>query len=241
MTIPALRSAAVMFAAFALSACSSDGAVVAQESQRIQEISVSFSDNRMLNIVFEYDESGRLLRSNESIDGVLSEISDYETQANGRIISRSDDSDADGTPEHIFNYEYEEGLGLVQINVFEIAGQQFIDAIRYTYENGLIASRDFFDIADVQDEASIDLNTATMTSSQAYTYEGTQLLTISFLDEEGTVRSVRDHAYNPDGTLATTTTTSVNGGTNNSSTNVYENGPCFSEGTISTNSYFCVR
>ncbi len=236
-----VRSTAVVFTALALGACGSDGAVVGQEPQRVQEIEALVGGDVTINVVFDYDSVGRLVRSTESRNGDISEISEYVTRSDGRILSRSEDRDVDGTSDIRFDYEYEDGIGLIQINVFDIAEEVFTNAIRYTYENNLIVTRDSFDISDVQEGALIDFTTADLLTIQTYEYDGVQLLNTNFLDGDGELRSVRSHAYNLDGTLATTTTTSINGGTNGSSFHVYENGPCFSQGTISTNSFNCVR
>jgi len=223
-----------------LSACSSSEDSNGAQTQRIVEITRSWSGGAIETINVEYSDSGNYLRDITRQNGEITFVRNFETTADGQFIRRSDDNNQDGVEDSASTYEYTNGLGLSRVH--RLDSNMFIDTIEvFRFENGVVVSAEARDIDDVATPDLIDESSGTVTARFNYKYEGNQLIEkTTDSNDDGIADQLEVFNYNPDGTLASTTRNSVTEGAINSSVYVYEQGACNSNFTNTIARYYCV-
>jgi hypothetical protein len=111
----------------------------------------------------------------------------------------------------------------------------------YNYEDGLIVSRDFYEIDDVASVDLVDLTIATSSSRNAFSYENSRVVTRDYFNSDETLTSTRTFSYNTDGTLASSSSSSMTSGTTSTTTYLSEEGRCTSEFELTFRKYHCVN
>jgi len=87
----------------------------------------------------------------------------------------------------------------------------------------------------------VDESSGTVTARFNYTYENNQLVEKTYdSNNDGIVDEIEVFSYNPNGTLATTTNSSVTDGVIYSATFTYEQGKCNNNFGNSVSRYYCV-
>lgn len=222
-----------------LGGCGGGGSSVQTAQQRLVETELVNSDGTSVTLNYEYGIDGNLIQRTVRVDGGVDSLRTYVTSSNGLLQSYSDDLDLDGEAEFIAHFRYTAGTGLTRINV-ENSDGRYVSSIEYSHNNGVIVSRESYNIVDVDSEELIELRPDLRSSYRTYSYEAGRLNEQIFLNEDGSVSRTRTYTYNPDGTLASSTTNSTTEGTTQTSTHTYEVGSCNSNANLSTVKYRCV-
>jgi len=182
-----------------------------------------------------------LLREIISADGEIVLTRNYETTADGQLVRRSDDIDQDGVEDRSSTYEYMDGLGLIRTN--RIGPSMLIESIDvFQFEDGHAVSAEIRDIVDVATSDLVDESSGTVTARYNFAYEDNRLIEkTSDSNNDGVVDEVEVFSYNPNGTLASSSNSSVTSGVIYSATFVYEQGKCNTNVANSVSYYRCVN
>jgi len=223
-----------------LSACGSSGSSNDALPQRLVEVTRSLSDSSIETITTEYSESGNISGQIFRRNGAIYLTTTFETNAQGQFLRRSDDTDQDGVENRSSSYGYTSGLGLTRINRTD--SNMLIDRIEFfTFDGGLAVSRDTRSVVEIASPDLVDEFSGTLTTQRIFGYENGRIITNDIdTDGDGDIDRQETYSYNPDGTLATTTVSSVSEGVLSSATHTYERGLCTNNSGNSSTSYFCV-
>lgn len=224
-----------------LSACESSDNSENSQTLRLSEITNNWSGGLVEITNIEYNESGHLLREIISADGEIVLTRNYETTADGQLVRRSDDIDQDGVEDRSSTYEYMDGLGLIRTN--RIGPSMLIESIDvFQFEDGHAVSAEIRDIVDVATSDLVDESSGTVTARYNFAYEDNRLIEkTSDSNNDGVVDEVEVFSYNPNGTLASSSNSSVTSGVIYSATFVYEQGKCNTNVANSVSYYRCVN
>ena len=240
-----LTAALTITFALTLSACSSsndssNSGETNPSSLRLAQSTRVSTNGSVDTVKTIYSESGNIHQQIFAIDGEIYLTTTFESKPNGQFLLRSEDIDQDGIEDQSSAYVYDENGNLRRID--RIGPDGLIDVVAlFLFEGELATTRISRDIDDVATSDLVDETSGSITYLRDFEYEDGRLVAIDIdSDEDGEYDRREDYAYNPDGTLATTTLTSVTEGTVNSSVFVYEAGVCHRDAGNSTQDYFCI-
>lgn len=221
------------------SADDSMGDTVSPSSLRLKTVTISNSGFPDVMIDTEYTEAGNILRQTLREDGQVTRVRTFETTTAGLLISRSEDIDQDDVGDFISLYNYNGGSNLIRVDRLDL--NMLIDRIDLNvYQDDFVASREIRDIDDVATSDMVDETSGTLRSVRNFEYEEGRVIAINVdSDGDGVIDRREDYSYNPNGTLATTSLSSVTDGAIGANTFVYEEGACKLWGDT-TAAYFCV-
>jgi len=108
--------------------------------------------------------------------------------------------------------------------------------------NGMLAvSRDTLNVDDVATSELVDDSSGTLITQRNYAYENNRIIGNSIdTNGDGVNDRFEVYNYNPNGTLATTTLSSINDGVISSASYVYEIGNCNRNSSNSAFDYYCI-
>ncbi len=221
------------------SSISSDDSNENQTLRLIESIR-NLSDGTIETISSEYSESGNMVRDTVRRNGEIAITRQIESTPDGQLIRRSEDIDQDGFEDNASLYEYTDGPGLTRI--YRVGPDKLIYAFEvFQFDGNVAVSSVAREIDDATTPDLLDENSGTFIARFNFAYEEDQLVEKTRDDnDDGIVDSIQVYSYNPDGTLASTTNSSVAGGVIDSTTYVYEAGKCNNNFGNSVNRYYCV-
>lgn len=234
-----------LFCLLILSACGSsgdgsNGNESGTTTQRLVEITHSMANGSVNTHTIEYSSSGNFQREVFKQDGNIYYISTYETRADGQLIRRSDDADQDGVEDFSSTYTYDSTLGLERIERFN-ASMLIYQIDIFKFNDGLAVSRDTQDIDDVATYDLVDESSGSLSIRRTFVYEN-GLVIENNIDTNGNGENDRQevYSYNPDGTLASTTLSSVTDGVISSAIYTYKKGDCNRNDGNSFTNFYCI-
>lgn len=224
----------------ALSACGSSGDASVSTTQRLVETTRSLATGTVETETIEYTNSGNLLREVFRRDGEIYWTSTYETNDDGRLIRRSDDTNQDDLEDLSSTYSYVDGQGLRRIDRVD-SNMLIYQVDIFQFEGARAISRETRNTDDVVSSDLVDESSGTLVAQRNFVYENDRISRNNIdTDGDGAIDRQEVYRYNPDGTLATTTLSSVTEGAISSAMYVYEQGSCTVNGGNSVTNFFCV-
>lgn len=215
-----------------LSGCGSSGD--SSDSLRLMQIATVFAAGSAETTDFAFSADGTLATQTLSQDGQTITTT-YSPDDDGRYLHSSE-----GIDELISQYEYLDDLGLSRI--YRSNSDGMIDTVEiFRFEDSLVLSSDLRDIDDVGSISQADSGSGVLQARRTFSYTDGRLTAIrSDIDGNGSIDTLEDFSYNADGTVQSSTLSSLSGGAISSSNYIYERGGCHSASGNSTNAFYCV-
>lgn len=230
---------------FVLSACSSSDDGTAESTtrtatKRLASLTFTASDGVVKLTTLQYLDNGYLAGVVDTLNGEESFSVAYEHDSTGRLTRGSVDLDQDGVENRYVTYVYDDILGLIRINR-HVEDNSIGSVVVYGFDNGLAVSRETLDIDNAATSGLVDETTGVLQAQQTIEYENGRLSANTFdYDADGVIDARQDFSYNLDGTMSTSTTTSISDGTTGVTTYDYEDGLCHENHTNSRAAWVCV-